>query len=93
MSAEPVHDHLFTRTMHIDGCHWFRDAYACECGATAVREYERDLAFDPFGLEWLAIGENGSESCERCVELSKGAAPTAKLTVYSADGTVEIERS
>ena len=82
-----THEHSFTSTVHVDGCHWFLWSYACACGASATSRYERDVEDDPYSELWF------DEDCERCTELRKGATPQASVIVYRADGSVELERS
>jgi hypothetical protein len=46
------HQHKWKTNMHLDGCHWYMTAAACECGATLTSTHERALAADLYGAVW-----------------------------------------
>jgi hypothetical protein len=76
------HQHRFRLTMHLDGCHFYRSSFACECGATAVTYDERDPAEDPYSAVWME--PTSEEPCNRCVELLGGAKPEHHSEVFEA---------
>lgn len=75
MAFAPEHEHAFKSTMHMDGCHWYENHYACDCGAVAQTLGERSPKRDPYSVMWMDVeGVEGSEKpCERCERLLQGA--------------------
>ena len=63
-----VHEHRWRSVGHLDFCHFFKNVYACECGA--VREQSGERPVDSLVL-WMP--EDGT--CLRCNELLRGAEP------------------
>lgn len=83
-----THSHTWKLSTHIDGCHWFRSAYACVCGATALSEGERDPTADPYAL--IGMEQTDDHQCARCAELIAGAAIRHSVKVaYPKDGMIE----
>lgn len=80
-----AHKHAWKLTLHLDGCHFYSSAYACECGATLSVFDERSPKDDPYSTVWMSR-EDGEEECERCTELLAGAKPkhTQAVTEKSA---------
>jgi hypothetical protein len=61
--APADHVHVWESVLHLEGCHWYRNTYKCECGAMTSTQGERgglSMMLDP-GM------------CSRCDELARGA--------------------
>jgi len=77
--ADETHTHRWTPLMHEDGCHYFRNTFACACGAVRHQTGERS--------DWdLLLWMREDRPCERCNELKRGAEP--KFT----DQITELEK-
>jgi hypothetical protein len=86
-TSQPVHEHAWRSTGHLDSCHSYSTVYACTgCAATASISHERDYRDDPYALAW---GTN--PDCERCVELAGGAAPRTDVVIVGDNGEIERE--
>ena len=68
------HEHAYRLHTHVDGCHWHKSIYVCECGETKVIEGERDFhdPDDPYAAVWMVDG------CDRCQALWLGEKPKVK---------------
>lgn len=65
--GDKAHEHRWDLRLHMDGCHWYRSAYGCVCGASFHTYDERSTAEDPWSAVWM------EEPCQRCAELLHGA--------------------
>lgn len=83
------HKHLWRVAAHFDFCHHYRWTYSCECGATAVRNDERDPTADPYSRIWMDPDTNSGEFCDRCEQILDGDEITSSILIQSADGTIE----
>jgi hypothetical protein len=85
----PWHEHQWKPVIHLDGCHFYRNSYACECGATAGSHHERNPnpRADPYALGWMGPTEpTEDEPCARCEALKAGARPLPyHLEIVGAD--------
>lgn len=75
---KPQHQHAFRSTMHMDGCHFYRTDYVCECGVQATSIRERSMT-DPYSIVWME--PTGKDECARCDELIAGARPKTEVIV------------
>lgn len=77
---KPQHQHAFKSSMHLDGCHFYENHYACACGVRAHNYGERSVATDPYSLVWME--PTSDEPCERCNALMSGARPQHIVTIW-----------
>jgi hypothetical protein len=75
----PEHQHVFERTLHMDGCHWYASSYKCECGVTASSTSERSLT-DGYSYVWMDE-EASAEKCERCTAIKDGSRPRHSVVI------------
>jgi hypothetical protein len=75
---KPQHQHAFSSTMHLDGCHYYSNDYVCKCGVKAHSYSERSMT-DPYSIVWM---EPSGEPCVRCEELIAGARPRHQVTIW-----------
>jgi len=75
----PEHKHAFKRGMHLDGCHWFGNSGACECGVVYSARNERSLKGDPYSAIWM--DDMGVDTCIRCEQLKNGARPRSTFVI------------
>ena len=78
------HKHRWKMVLHVDGCHFFTSSYACDCGATAATNTERDVDSDPYSALWMENGDGDGEPCTRCRELLAGAKPDHVVEITEA---------
>jgi hypothetical protein len=82
------HKHTWQSTMHLDGCHYYTNAFVCggkgppkKCGATVVYSGERSPKGG--GGVWL-----DPETCDRCKELWNGAPVRFDMVLCDKEGNV-----
>jgi hypothetical protein len=98
-----THQHKWTTTVHLDGCHYYTTTATCRCGAVLSMTSERNPQEDPYSLIWMepkvervTRDERGryctprwvERPCERCQALQAGAQPKFDLVITDNRGEI-----